>query len=77
MHTIYLSLIRAGFKDEMALTPQGGVTIRYNTEALPFGPPSAPKDQIYAHMAIDHDGKVTDIWISIKDGTPYQYAANS
>lgn len=69
----YRSLIRAGFSDDLQLTAQGGVTIRQSTQTHPFGPPSAPRDRTYAHLAIEVDGQITDVWVSIEDGTIYRY----
>lgn len=73
MREVYRSLIRAGFSDALHLTAQGGVTIRMSTDAHPFGPPSAPRNQTYAHLAIEVDGQVTDVWVSVTDGTIYRY----
>lgn len=73
MREIHRSLIRAGFSDELQLTAQGGVTIRQSTQSHPFGPPDAPRDQTYAHLAIEVDGQITDVWVSISDFTIYRY----
>lgn len=73
MREVYRSLIRAGFSDELQLTAQGGVTIRQSTDSHPFGPPSAPRNQTYAHLAIEVDGQITDVWVSVTDGTIYRY----
>lgn len=76
MRGVYQSLIRAGsFSDEHQLTAQGGVTIRQSTENHPFGPPAAPRDQVYAHLAIEVDGQVTDVWVSMTDFTIYRYGS--
>lgn len=76
MREVYRSLIRAGFSDNLQLTAQGGVTIRQSTKTHPFGPPSAPRDQVYAHLAIEVDGQITDVWVSIADGTIYRYGSS-
>lgn len=76
LREVYRSLIRAGFSDDLQLTAQGGVTIRQSTETHPFGPPSAPRDQVYAHLAIEVDGQITDVWVSISDGTIYRYGSS-
>lgn len=76
MREVYRSLIRAGFSDDLQLTAQGGVTIRTSTDAHPFGPPSAPREQTYAHLAIEVDGQVTDVWVSVTDGTIYRYGTD-
>lgn len=74
MREIQRSLIRAGFSNDLQLTAQGGVTIRQSTDTHPFGPAEAPRNQIYAHLAIEVDGQVTDVWVSIADFTIYRYA---
>lgn len=73
--TVYRTLIRAGFTDELLLSAAGGVTIRLSTETHPFGPEAAPRGQIYAHVAIEVSGQVTDVWVSMADGdgTIYRY----
>jgi hypothetical protein len=73
MREIHRSLIRAGFSDKLQLTAQGGVTIRQSTQTHPFGPPDAPRDQTYAHLAIEVDGQITDVWVSVSDFTIYRY----
>jgi hypothetical protein len=74
MKEVYRSLIRAGFSDDLQLTAQGGVTIRQSTQTHPFGPPAAPRDGVYAHLAIEVDGQITDVWVSTMDGTIYRYS---
>jgi hypothetical protein len=73
LRQIYRSLTRAGFTDDLLLSAAGGLTLRPSTEALPFGPPSAPRGQTYAHLAIEERGQVTDVWVSLTDGTVYRY----
>lgn len=75
MREVYRSLIRAGFSDNLQLTAQGGVTIRMSTDTQPFGPQAAPKDQVYAHLAIEVDGQITDVWVSMADFTIYRYGS--
>ncbi len=70
---VYRSLVRAGFDEELLLAAVGGVTIRPNTEAQQFGPPGAPKGDVYFHVAILDRGQVVDLWIASKDGTIYRY----
>jgi hypothetical protein len=67
------SLAKAGYADDATLSPATGVDIRLNTAALPFGPPDAPKDAVYFHVAIDHRGEIKDLFVSAVDGTVYQY----
>jgi hypothetical protein len=73
MSTIYGALIEYGFSDDLLLTAQGGVTIRTSTNELPFGPPSAPRGEVYAHMAIEQQDVIIDVWVSMADGTIYTY----
>jgi hypothetical protein len=73
MREVYRSLIRAGFSDDLRLTAQGGVTIRQSTDSHPFGPSAAPRNQTYAHLAIEVDGQITDVWVSTSDYTIYRY----
>ncbi len=73
MSTVYQALIDYGFTDDLLLTAQGGVTIKTSTNDLPFGPPSAPRGQVYAHLAVEQQDQVIDVWVSMSDGTVYSY----
>ena len=73
VHFVYLSLVRGGFDADSLLSAGSGVTVRYNTEDQAFGPPSAPKDDVYFHVAIEERGEVVDVWVASKDGTIYRY----
>jgi hypothetical protein len=73
MRQVHGSLLRASFSNSLQLTAQGGVTIRQSTQTHPFGPPDAPRDGVYAHLAIEVDGQITDVWVSTTDGTIYRY----
>jgi hypothetical protein len=73
---LYRSLLRAGYGDDLVLNVTSGVTVRYNTEADLFGPPTAPKNAIYYHVAIEQRGEIADIWVSAVDGTIYRYEAS-
>lgn len=75
MREVYRSLFRAGFSSDLKLTAQGGVTIRQSTDNHPFGPPAAPRGQVYAHLAIEVDGVITDVWVSMTDFTIYRYGS--
>lgn len=74
MSMVYESLIEYGFTDDLALTAQGGVTIKTSTNEMPFGPPSAPRGEVYAHMAIEQQDVIIDVWVSMSDGTVYTYS---
>lgn len=71
--SVYRSLLRAGFDESSMLGAVGGVTVRPSTEAQPFGPPSAPRDDVYFHVSILERGQVIDVWIGARDGTVYRY----
>lgn len=73
MSMVYESLIDFGFSDDLLLTAQGGVTIKTSTNEMPFGPPIAPRGQVYAHMAIEQQDVIIDVWVSMSDGTVYTY----
>lgn len=70
---VYLSLVRAGFDEDALLGAGGGVTIRPSTDASPFGPPTAPRPEVYFHASILQRGEVVDVWVASQDGTIYQY----
>lgn len=73
MSMVYESLIEFGFTDDLLLTAQGGVTIKASTNELPFGPPTAPRGHVYAHMAIEQQDLIIDVWVSLTDGEVYTY----
>lgn len=73
MQDVYRTLIRAGFGDDLLLSAAGGVTIRASTDDQPFGPESAPREKVYAHVAIETSGQVTDVWVALDDNTVYRY----
>lgn len=70
---IYRSLLRAGYTGDLAITAAGGVTIRENIDAQPFGPSNAPKNVVYAHLAIEDRNEIKDIWVDVTNGTVYRY----
>lgn len=73
MKMVYDALIEYGFTDDLLLTAQGGVTIKPSTNELPFGPPSAPRGQVFAHLAIEQQDVIIDVWVSMTDGAIYTY----
>lgn len=73
MSMVYDSLIEFGFADDLLLTAQGGVTLKTSTSELPFGPPGAPRGHVYAHMAVEQQDVVIDVWVSMTDGQVYSY----
>lgn len=70
---VYRSLLKAGFDDNLELVPGSGVTVQMSTDQQPFGPPSAPRGQVYFHLAIEERGEVKDVWVNSTDGTIYRY----
>jgi hypothetical protein len=73
MSMVYESLIDYGFTDDLLLTAQGGVTLKTNSSEIPFGPPSAPGGHVYAHLAVEQQDVVIDVWVSMSDGKVYSY----
>ncbi len=73
VHFVYRSLVRAGFEEDALLGAGGGVTIRPSTDEQPFGPPAAPKGDVYYHVSIQQRGEIVDVWVASQDGTIYQY----
>ena len=73
MSMVYDALIEYGFTDDLQLTAQGGVTIKFSTNEMPFGPPSAPRGAVYAHLAVEQQDQIIDVWVSMSDGTIYTY----
>ena len=69
---LYLSLSRAGYPDDRALTAASGVTVRLNAPEDPFGPPGTPQDVVY-HVAVDNQGTVQDLFVSAADWTIHPY----
>lgn len=73
MSMVYDALIAQGFTDDLLLTAQGGVTIKTSTDELPFGPPTAPRGHVYAHLAIEQQDVIIDVWVSMTNGAIYTY----
>jgi hypothetical protein len=70
---VYRSLVRAGFDEDALLGAAGGVTIQPSTDSMSFGPPSAPKGDVYYHVSVLQRGEVSDVWIASRDGNVYRY----
>lgn len=67
------ALARAGYADDTLVSASSGVEVRLNTDAEPFGPPSAPKNVVYYHVALDDQGVVRDLFVSADDWIIYLY----
>jgi hypothetical protein len=70
---VHRSLLRAGFSDDLVLAAASSVTIRLSTDAMSFGPPTAPRGVVYVHVAVEERGVIKDVWINAQDGTIYRY----
>jgi hypothetical protein len=68
------ALARAGFADETELSATNGVEIRLNTDASPFGPPEAPKNVVYYHVALHNQGELRDVFVHADAWIPYLYS---
>jgi hypothetical protein len=67
------ALARAGYSDDTLISASSGIDIRLNTDAEPFGPPSAPKNLVYYHVALDDQGVIRDLFVSADDWIIYLY----
>jgi hypothetical protein len=70
---VHRSLLRAGFSDDLRLAAASSVTVRYSSDQQPFGPPTAPHEVVYVHVAVEERGVIKDVWINAQDGTIYRY----
>lgn len=70
---VHRSLLRAGFSDDLRLAAASSVTVRYSSDQHPFGPPTAPHELVYVHVAVEERGVIKDVWINAEDGTIYRY----
>lgn len=70
---LHLSLLRAGYPDSAEISPVEGIIVRLNSDAIPFGPSSAPRELAYFHVAIEERGFVRDLFVSTIDGAIYRY----
>lgn len=71
--SVHRSLLRAGFSDDLRLAAASSVTVRYSSDQVPFGPPTAPHEVVYVHVAVEERGVIKDVWINAEDGTIYRY----
>lgn len=73
----FASLLRAltgaGYDDALLLSANG-VTVQLSTDEHPFGPPTAPRDAVYYHVAVDVRGEIDDVFVAA-DGTVHRYDA--
>lgn len=67
------TLVNEGFSDASLIDPSAGVEVRLNTAAAPFGPPTAPKNALLFHVAIERLGEVKDVYVDAATGTAYWY----
>ena len=70
---LHQSLLRTGFDEMAELSPSSNVEIRLSSSEAPFGPPEAPQNAVYFHVAIEFRGDIIDLFVSAEDGTPYRF----
>ena len=68
------ALAKSGYSDDDELSPSTGVDLRVNTETIPFGPSSAPRNVLIYHVAVERRGQIRDVFVG-PDGTIYRYTA--
>ncbi|MDP9370408.1 MAG: hypothetical protein M3Q03_19425 [Chloroflexota bacterium] len=66
-------LSKASFSDTTVLDPVSGIEVRPSSEEAPYGPPDAPRNAIYFHVAILDGTGVKDLFVNASDGTIYRY----
>jgi hypothetical protein len=69
------SLAKAGYEDQDVISASTGVDLRLNTAAIPFGPPSAPRDILIYHVAVERRGETRDVFVDGTDGSFYRYTS--
>lgn len=69
------SLTKAGYEDKDVISASNGVDLRLNSDAIPYGPPSAPKGVLIYHVAIERLGETRDVFVDGTDGTIYRYTS--
>lgn len=67
------ALAKSGFSDAAELSPVSGIDIRLSTDNDPFGPPGAPRGDVYFHVAVEANGEIKDLFVSATDGVVYRY----
>jgi hypothetical protein len=69
------ALTKTGYEDRDPISASTGVDLRLNTEAIPFGPPSAPHGVLIYHVAIEKLGETKDVFVDGADGSVYRYTS--
>jgi hypothetical protein len=70
------SLTKSGYDDRDPISASTGVDLRLNSDALPFGPPSAPRGVLIYHVAIEKLGETKDVFVDGTNGTIYRYSSS-
>lgn len=68
-------LAKASMNDATSIEPVSGVEVRVSSEQAPYGPPDAPRNATYFHVAIVDGTEVKDLFVDAGDGTIYRYRA--
>ena len=66
-------LAKASMNDATTIEPVSGVEVRVSGEQAPYGPPDAPRNATYFHVAIVDGTDVKDLFVDAGDGTIYRY----
>jgi hypothetical protein len=69
------SLAKSGYEDDDVISASTGIDLRVNSEAIPYGPPTAPQGILIYHVAIEKLGDTTDVFVDGTDGTIYRYTS--
>lgn len=69
------SLAKAGYEDQDVISASIGVDLRFSTEAIPFGPPTAPRNVMIYHVAVERRGETRDVFVDGSDGSVYRYTS--
>ena len=69
---LHVALARAGYEDDVPLSPASGVEVRLNAPDSPFGPPGTPEGLVF-HVAVEDQGQTRDYFVSATNWTLYTY----
>ncbi len=70
---VWRALIKAGYTDDIPLTPEIGITLQVNSEAMPLGPADVPENATVCHVGLDYFGEIRDLFVTIDDGAVHRH----
>lgn len=70
---VWRALIKAGYTDDIPLTPEIGITLQVNSKAMPLGPGDVPEDATVCHVGLDYFGEIRDLFVTIDDGAVHRH----